>query len=59
MPDDAQPSGRSLLNLRCADVEGGLLGRTLLSLVSNKVLPLLLPSGCWPAECCLQGLACM
>lgn len=32
----AQARGRSLLNLRVADLEGGLLGRTLLTLVSNK-----------------------
>ncbi len=28
---------RGLWNLRCDDVSGGLLGRTLLTLVSNKV----------------------
>ena len=33
----ASARGRVLLNLRCAEVEGGLLGRTLLTLVSNKV----------------------
>ena len=31
-------SGRVLPNLRCSDVEGGLLGRTLLTLVNNKVV---------------------
>lgn len=31
-----QRRGRSLLNLRLLDAEGGLLGRTLLTLVSNK-----------------------
>lgn len=32
---------RILYNLRCNDVEGGLLGRSLLSLVNNKVLILI------------------
>ena len=36
-PEVAQARGRALLNLRLRDAEGGLLGRTLLSLVSNKV----------------------
>ncbi len=36
-PEAAQARGRALLNLRLRDAEGGLLGRTLLSLVSNKV----------------------
>lgn len=31
-----QARGRALLNLRMTDAEGGLLGRTLLTLVSNK-----------------------
>jgi len=31
-----QARGRSLLNLRVSDAEGGLLGRTLLTLVPNK-----------------------
>ncbi|GIL72076.1 hypothetical protein Vretimale_514 [Volvox reticuliferus] len=35
-PEAAQSRGRALLNLRLDDVEGGLLGRTLLTLVSNK-----------------------
>ncbi|KAG2501054.1 hypothetical protein HYH03_000873 [Edaphochlamys debaryana] len=35
-PETAQARGRTLLNLRLDDVEGGLLGRTLLTLVSNK-----------------------
>ncbi|KXZ43249.1 hypothetical protein GPECTOR_96g715 [Gonium pectorale] len=35
-PETAQARGRALLNLRVDDVEGGLLGRTLLTLVSNK-----------------------
>ncbi|KAL6763961.1 P-loop containing nucleoside triphosphate hydrolase protein [Haematococcus lacustris] len=35
-PETAQARGRALLNLRVAEVEGGLLGRTLLTLVSNK-----------------------
>ena len=33
----AASRGRVLLNLRCTAAEGGLLGRTLLTLVSNKV----------------------
>ena len=36
-PESAQARGRALLNLRLADAEGGLLGRTLLCLTSNKV----------------------
>lgn len=32
-----QAKGQVLLNLRCAEAAGGLLGRTLLTLVSNKV----------------------
>jgi hypothetical protein len=36
-PETAQARGRALLNLKCASAEGGLLGRTLLTLVSNKV----------------------
>ncbi len=35
-PAVAQARGRALLNLRLSDAEGGLLGRTLLTLVSNK-----------------------
>ncbi|PNW77576.1 hypothetical protein CHLRE_10g442650v5 [Chlamydomonas reinhardtii] len=35
-PETAQARGRTLLNLRVDDMEGGLLGRTLLTLVSNK-----------------------
>ncbi|EFJ52473.1 hypothetical protein VOLCADRAFT_79084 [Volvox carteri f. nagariensis] len=35
-PEAAQARGRALLNLRVDDVEVGLLGRTLLTLVSNK-----------------------
>ena len=35
-PEAAAASGRTLLNLRARDAEGGLLGRTLLTLVSNK-----------------------
>ena len=31
-----QAKGRALLNLRCSDIEGGLLGRQLIVLVSNK-----------------------
>ena len=38
-PEVAQARGRALLNLRLRDAEGGLLGRTLLALVSNKVHP--------------------
>jgi len=36
-PERAAKRGRTLLNLRCEDVEGGLLGRSLLTLVNNKV----------------------
>ena len=36
-PEAAQARGRALLNLRLQEAEGGLLGRTLLTLVSNKV----------------------
>ena len=42
-PEVAQARGRALLNLRLRDAEGGLLGRTLLALVSNKVPTLLEP----------------
>jgi hypothetical protein len=35
-PSLPQARGYALLNLRTADTEGGLLGRTLLTLVSNK-----------------------
>ena len=35
-PEAAAASGRTLLNLHARDAEGGLLGRTLLTLVSNK-----------------------
>lgn len=35
-PETAQARGMALLNLRCADEEGGLMGRVLLTLVSNK-----------------------
>ncbi|KAK9868471.1 hypothetical protein WJX84_007692 [Apatococcus fuscideae] len=34
--ESAQAKGRVITNLRCSDAEGGLLGRTLLTLVSNK-----------------------
>ena len=40
-PEAAQARGRALLNLRVQDAEGGLLGRTLLTLVSNKVTGML------------------
>ena len=36
-PEATQARGRALLNLRVQDAEGGLLGRMLLTLVSNKV----------------------
>jgi len=36
-PERAAKRGRTLLNLRCEDVEDGLLGRSLLTLVNNKV----------------------
>ncbi|KAI7837886.1 hypothetical protein COHA_008373 [Chlorella ohadii] len=35
-PERAAAKGRALLNLRLTDAEGGLLGRTLLTLVNNK-----------------------
>ena len=35
-PARPQARGRALLNLRCSEIEGGLLGRQLLTLVSNK-----------------------
>lgn len=38
-PEMAQGKGRVLLNLRLDDAEGGLLGRTLLTLVRNKGAP--------------------
>jgi hypothetical protein len=31
-----QARGRALLNLRCSDIEGGLLGRQLVTLVANR-----------------------
>lgn len=36
--EGAQAKGRVIANLRCSDAEGGLLGRTLLTLISNKVI---------------------
>ena len=36
-PEAAQARGRSLLNLKLRESEGGLLGRTLLTLILNKV----------------------
>ncbi len=36
-PEQAQAKGRALLNLRLDATEGGLLGRTLLTLVRNKL----------------------
>lgn len=36
-PEQAQAKGRALLNLRLEGAEGGLLGRTLLTLVRNKL----------------------
>ena len=36
-PEAAAARGRALLNLRLTEAEGGLLGRTLLTLVNNKV----------------------
>lgn len=41
-PEAAAAAGRTLLNLRVRDAEGGLLGRTLLTLVSNKACPVML-----------------
>ncbi|KAK9825119.1 hypothetical protein WJX74_010900 [Apatococcus lobatus] len=34
--EGAQAKGRVIANLRCSEAEGGLLGRTLLTLISNK-----------------------
>ncbi len=36
-PSAAEARGRVLPNLRLRDAEGGLLGRTLLTLIANKV----------------------
>ena len=36
-PEKMQARGRALLNLKLRDSEGGLLGRTLLTLILNKV----------------------
>ena len=36
-PEAAARRGRTLLNLRCTEVEAGLLGRTLITLINNKV----------------------
>ena len=36
-PSTADARGRVLQNLRLRDAEGGLLGRTLLTLIANKV----------------------
>lgn len=44
-PESAAAKGRALLNLRLADAEGGLLGRTLLTLVNNKASPVTLLLG--------------
>eukprot|EP00873_Tetraselmis_striata_P035127 jgi/Tetstr1/455391/TSEL_042223.t1 len=33
------PSSRVMLNLKCTGVEGGLLGRSLITLAPNKILP--------------------
>ncbi len=41
-PEAAAAAGRTLLKLRVRDAEGGLLGRTLLTLVSNKACPVML-----------------
>lgn len=38
-PERAQARGRALLNLKLRDAEGGLLGRTLLTFILNKVQP--------------------
>ena len=35
-PEAAAAKGRAMLNLRLTEAEGGLLGRTLLTLVNNK-----------------------
>ena len=44
-PEAAAKRGRALLNLRCTDVETGLLGRTLITLVNNKVLNRMMHQG--------------
>lgn len=36
-PERAQARGRALLNLKLRDAEGGLLGRTLMTFILNKV----------------------
>ena len=48
-PESAAAKGRALLNLRLTDAEGGLLGRTLLTLVNNK-------AGGWLAGLTLAGV---
>lgn len=42
-PEAAQARGRSLLNLKLRDSEAGLLGRTLLTLILNKVFLAAMP----------------
>jgi hypothetical protein len=43
----AEARGRALMNLRLQEAEGGLLGRTLLTLVSNKVCNKILKPYWW------------
>ena len=50
-PEKAQARGRALLNLKLRDSEGGLLGRTLLTLILNKVL-IYQHCGRCPLLCC-------
>ena len=56
-PQRAQARGRALLNLRLRDTEGGLLGRTLLTFILNKVLdPKAKPIACVLAQCHLLSV---
>ncbi len=50
-PEKAQARGRALLNLKLRDAEGGLLGRTLLTLILNKVA--CMPVASHARMCCL------
>ena len=50
-PQRAQARGRALLNLRLRDAEGGLLGRTLLTFILNKVWQTPLHAFCLDPVC--------
>ena len=50
-PDKAQARGRALLNLKLRDAEGGLLGRTLLTFMLNKVQPVETVLGGYKHQC--------